>query len=181
MTISKTQVFTAESNGAQMTATIDRCAWMHPAYGLQLTVKMGNSCPGTLNNKALRFELATIEDIQQMLKGIRVVACKECAEPVFDPATVLVNGQGKCFPCVMKELDAELEESTRLDADDIAQRDAKYKKEGCTHRVEAWVHPASGDDWRVSFWIIDPTDEAIQEILRKETSQVLDDYTLFKL
>jgi hypothetical protein len=81
----------------------------------------------------------------------------------------------------MKQLRAELDESTQKENDEISKLDAKYKKKGYTHRVEAWIHPASGDDYSIAFWIQNPTVEEIQKVIRKKKSQVLDDYKMVEL
>ncbi|WP_095158280.1 hypothetical protein [Pseudomonas sp. Irchel 3E13] len=181
MTISKDQSFTAVYNGVEFTATIDPCSWMYPGYGVQLTVKLQNGSTGSLNNKPLSFNTATTDDVQKMLSGVRLLACKTCDSSCFDPASVKTNQDGKCYSCIMRELRAELDADTQNENAEIAKLDAKYKKQGCTHRIDAWIHPARGDDFSISFWMKNPTVEEIQATIRKNKSTVLDDYNLVAL
>lgn len=181
MTISKDQSFTAVYNGVEFIATIDPCSWMYPGYGVQLTAKLQNGSTGTLNNKPLSFDAASTCDVQKMLSGVRLLACKTCGDSCFDPATVKTNRDGQCNKCFMDQLRAELDADTQKENANIAKLDRKYKKQGCTHRIEAWIHPARGDDFSILFWMKNPTVEDIQTTIRKQKSTVLDDYKLIEL
>jgi hypothetical protein len=59
---------------------------------------------------------------------------------------------------------------------------AKMKKQGYTHRFDAWVHPARGDDYSiVGFTKFEPTAGEMAQILKRKGSQVLTDYQVSEL
>lgn len=63
----------------------------------------------------------------------------------------------------------------------LVKDDAKHKAKGFTHRVMAWVHPASGDDYQMIIWMVNPSDADIVAQLKKKKSTVTNDYKLIVL
>lgn len=80
------------------------------------------------------------------------------------------------------ELRADIERLDREIAASVAKEDADAKQQGFTHKCEAWVHPASGDDRQVAFYqkgVI--TDADARAFLKRRRSQVLDDFKVTAL
>ncbi len=172
---------TREVAGAILTAEVSPCSWMYPTYGFQISVVMAEGGKAYVLEKELAFADASIDDMQRLLGTIGVIPCIKCRKPAFNPDTVQTNREGKCEQCFMTELNAEFEKEREKDARRMAKNDAKYKKQGYTHRVDAWIHPGRGDDESVTYYMKDPTDEAIRAQLRKNGSIVLDDYKIVQL
>ncbi|ABO59819.1 hypothetical protein Bcep1808_6932 (plasmid) [Burkholderia vietnamiensis G4] len=168
--------------GVELAATVDPCSWMYPGYGLQISVMMDGGGKAHLNQKSLAFEQATESDVKTLLEGVRIVPCKQCSKPAFDPTSVSTNREGECESCFMAKLNAEFAASQEKERKKLAKLDAKYKRQGFTHRVDAWIHPSGGgDDRQVSYYMTDPTDEQIKKELKKSGSCVLDDYKVIPL
>lgn len=174
----KDQPFTAKCGDHTLLASVSPCSWMHAGYGLQLRVEIeGARGHVFLHDKARPFEGATLKHALDMLAAVRIIPCKTCGQPAFDPAAVKTNRDGQCEVCFMQALTADLEQDQAKEQKKIARLDAKRKAEGFTHRVDAWIHPArGGDDYQMSMWMKDPTTEAIQNELKKQRSVILTDY-----
>lgn len=172
---------TREVAGAILTAEVSPCSWMYPAYGFQISVTMEGGGKACVREKDLAFADASTGDMQRLLETIGVISCVKCGKPAFNPDTVQTNREKKCERCFMSELNAEFEKDREKEARRIAKADAKYKKQGYTHRVDAWLHLGSGDDKPVTYYMKDPTDEVIRAQLRKNRSIVLDDYKIVEL
>lgn len=165
-----------EIAGAILTAEVSPCSWMNPTYGFQISVTMSEGGgKAYVHEKELAFADATVGDMSRLLETIGVIACVKCGKPAFDPDTVRTNREKQCERCFMAKLNAEFEEGRKKEARRTAENDAKYKKQGYTHRVDAWIHRNDGDDVAVSYYMQDPTDAQIRAKLRKARSVVLDD------
>lgn len=171
-----------EVAGAILTAEVSPCSWMYPNYGLQISVTMSDGGgKAYVHEKELAFGDATVGDMGRLLETIGVISCVKCGKPAFNPDTVKTNREKQCERCFMSELNAEFEKERKKQADRMVKNDAKYKKKGYTHRVDAWLHRDSGDDVQVSYYMKDPTDDVIRAQLRKDRSIVLDDYKIVQL
>jgi hypothetical protein len=156
---------------------------MYAQYGTQVSVIMAGSGRASIIDKGLLLENAKVEDLQRMLDQVGIVSCKKCGKPAFDTATVNTNRDGECEACFMERLNAECAKATEKENKRFAKLDEKHKKQGFTHRVDAWIHPeAGGDDRQVSFYVKgEPTNELIQKQLKKSRSSKLDDYMVVEL
>lgn len=80
----------------------------------------------------------------------------------------------------LEDMNAEL---ARLDAKIAAEDDRQNhdaKKKGFTHRFNGWIHPTSGDDRQVSYYIVgEPTLADVHRFLRR--SVVKTDYEVVLL
>lgn len=171
-----------EVAGAILTAEVSPCSWMYPMYGFQISVTMSDSGgKAYVHEKELAFADATVGDMRRLLETIGVISCVKCGKPAFDPNTLKTNREKKCERCFMGALNAELEKEREKEVRRMAENDAKYKKQGYTHRVDAWLHRNDGDDVAVSYYMKDPTDAQIRAKLRKARSAVLDDYKIVQL
>ncbi|MBK3468754.1 hypothetical protein [Pseudomonas sp. MF6776] len=81
----------------------------------------------------------------------------------------------------MAELNAAFEKETKKEDAKLKRDDAKFKARGYTHRVHAWIHPASGSDYELMMWMINPTQEEITSELKKKKSVDTTDYKLIEL
>ncbi|WP_176000295.1 hypothetical protein [Burkholderia vietnamiensis] len=178
----KKESVSREVAGAILKAEVSPCSWMNSKYGFQIKVTMSDGGGNAfVHEKELAFADATVGDMSRLLETIGVISCVKCSKPAFDPDTVRTNREKKCERCFMGELNAEFEKGREKAARRMAKNDEKYKKQGYTHRVDAWIHRDAGDDVAVSYYMKDPTDAQIQAELRKARSVVLNDYKLVQL
>lgn len=174
---------TKEVEGVQLTASISPCSWMYDNYGLQLSVAMqGGGGTVTVHDRSTRFASATSADAERLFDMVRICKCKRCGSPAFDPQSAKTNRNGLCEHCFMQDLRKQFEKATQAESRKLARPDAKHKKEGCTHRVSAWIHPEDGDDYQMEFWLKNaPTEAQIKALLKRNGSTVLDDYQIVAL
>lgn len=167
----------------ELAAAISPCSWMYPGYGFQIMVTMEpNGGSGSLINKPLAFEKATESDVRTLLDGVRITPCRKCGKPAFDPTSISTNRASKCEACFIAELNAEFAQATERENRKLQRLDIKYKGQGYTHRVDAWIHPVrGGDDRQISFYMVDPNEKQIKAEIKKSGSGVLDDYKIIPL
>lgn len=181
MSLPRDTVITAPCGEHTLKATISPCSWMHSNYGLQLGVTIDELAgEAFVHTKAVTFEQATEADALALLAPVKVIACAACGGPTFDRTTVDfgTNAEGHCHKCFMKKLNEEYAASEAAEEAELRELDAQHLAEGYTHRVDAWLHPAQGDDEQVSFWMQNATDKAVKKELKAMGSQVLDDYKI---
>lgn len=173
-------MLTREIDGVVLTLEISPCSWMYPNYGLQVQVTMENNGGNVyLLDKAVKFENATEADLNRLFDRVKLVKCKICGKPAFDPTAAETNRDGKCETCFVGQLRKQFEKDQKKEDQRMAKLDAKYLKKGYTHRVDAWIHPAAGEDSMVTFYTQgEPSKDLIAAQLRKARSTVLDDYTV---
>lgn len=77
---------------------------------------------------------------------------------------------------------AALDACAASDAE-VAQRDVRMKREGWTHRVTAWSHPAAGgDDFMFDVYFVGkPTKKQIEKQFRDAGSCVFNDFQVVVL
>lgn len=172
-----------ELGGAKLSADISPCSWMYPDYGLQLSITMEGGGRAYVLNKNLTFETASEKDALAMCQLVKIVPCKCCGKPAFEPKSVQTNRETKCEECFMAKWTKEVEELQKKEAASLLRRDKKHLKLGYTHRVTASIHPAAGgDDYLVDFYVQGkPTKASIQAMIKKRGSVVLDDYSVSDL
>lgn len=179
--LSRNQKFTAIQGDVELTAEISPCVFMYQGYGLQLTVTLPKGGNTIVARKDIPIETATEQDCQALLESVRVLPCNVCQKPAFDPSSCSTNRDGKCESCFMAELNAAFEKETKKEDAKLKRDDAKFKARGYTHRVHAWIHPASGSDYELMMWMINPTQEEITSELKKKKSVDTTDYKLIEL
>lgn len=185
MAIAQNFIHSWEIDGNKLSASISPCCWMNDGYGLQIRIDFQAEHGGSayLHNKKLKFSEATEQDMIDMCNQVKLVPCKTCGKPAFDPSVVDTNRDGECEACFMAALTKEYEASRKKEAAALARRDRNRAKQGYTHRVTAWVHPSKGgDDYMVDIYSLGkPSKALITSELRKMGSRVLDDYTIVEL
>lgn len=170
-------------HGVRVKAEVSPCSWMYKHYGFQFEYKDNEGySQGYILRKSLAEKDATAADVQDMLDtGLTLQACESCGvQYLFNE---LHNHRGqKCKKCHETECRAELEKALEREAAVERKHDARMKKQGYTHKVNAWIHPARGDDHEVSYYFVGkPSDEKVKTLLRKEGSQILTDYEVIAL
>lgn len=174
-------VLTREIHGSKLSLQVSPCCWMHRNYGLQVQVVLDGGGSVYLHDKELLFENATLADLERMFDKVKLIPCKTCGKPAFDPGSVDTNRGGECEQCFMAALNADLEKAQKKEQRRMERLDAKRKQEGYTHRVDAWIH-AGGDDKQIAYYVKGkPTKKQIHDLLRKEKSRELNDYTVITL
>lgn len=176
----------SEPAGCVLSSEVSPCSWMYRNYGLQIQVllRYNDADFGSvyLLRKDLPFEQATTADVQALVDQVKLVPCNNnCGKPAFSPTTAKTNRSGKCESCFRQELDREYQAELALEKARQAREDAKFKAKGYTHRVTAWVHPASGDDYSIEIYAVNPSPAMIRDQLKMKRSVRLDDYTIVAL
>lgn len=170
-------------DGVLLRAQIEENVFIYRHHRLGIRVSMVSDDGTVLNACSVTDGSKTSHDynsrdIESLLGKVKIIACKECGEPAFDPSAVETNRNGLCEKCFMDDLNKEFKKESEKERKKVAYRDAKKKAEGFTHRITAWIH-AGGDDRQVDFYTnAEPTKKQIQALIRKEGSRVLDDYTV---
>lgn len=187
----KGKMFTRVVDGHELTAEISPASWMYQGYGLQLRVKLADAGGGAhggdayLNDKSVDGSQPTEQQVMDLFSKVGLCKCSKrgCKRMAFDPATASTNRDGKCEACFMEKLNADLQKSQEKQRKKDAERDAKMKAEGYTHKVVAWVHPkGGGDDFQLIMHTMGkPTDASIKARLRKAGSVIDTDYKVTEL
>lgn len=162
-----------------MVASISPCSWLYPDYGLQIQVCIPKSGSAYLHIKK-RFDECVDADFDELCSKVKLVACKTCGKPAFDPEAVDTNRDGECEDCFLAALNAEYQKSLLKEKKKLARRDKSMLVKGYQYRVTAWIHPAAGgDDYMVDIYFAEkPTPKAIKKHLANAGSCVFDDYTI---
>jgi hypothetical protein len=170
---------TTECNGTQLTAEVSPCVWMYPAYPLQIRINMAGGGNAFKVHKGLTWGTATEEDVVALAESVSVCACSRCGKPAFDPATVETNRGGLCESCFMADLTATYQKEVEKEMQAVRAEDDKMRADGFTHKVEAWIHPAQGDDYQIDFYVTSrPLDDTIVAMLARRGSAVPSDYVI---
>lgn len=175
-------VLTRELDGVPLSLNVSPCSWMYPTYGLQVQVTMAGGGNVYIHDKTLPFEKATEADLNQMFDQVRLVACTRCGKPAFDPSAHKTNRAGLCEACFVADLDVEFKKAQETENTRMKRMDAKRKKEGFTHRVDAWIHPKrGGSDYQIAIYVKGEPSEAFIKAELGKKSSVTTDYTVTKL
>jgi len=170
---------TRQVGGVTLTCYVALCSW-NSGEGVHLVVEYESGGKRHLNDPNLDVEDATDADYQRLLDSVQIAPCKTCGAPAFDNSWQPTNRDGDCERCFHKIIDAELEQGLAKEAKKLAKLDAKYKAQGFTHRVEAWIH-RNGDDKQISLWMQNPTQAQIRAELKREGSLDLTDFKTIEL
>lgn len=174
--------------GVRLEGEVSPCVFMYPGYPLQVRVTLRRK-PGESLGDAYAADrtktagTATEADAARLLEAVRIVPCRRCAAPAFDPATIETNRAGRCEACFLSDLEVEFAAAREAERQDLAAHDRRRKGEGMTYRVSAWVHPEAGGDDDLVHWYFAaaPTDAQVRTLLREAGSAVLDDYRVIPL
>lgn len=188
MKLKKNTVLTGNLSGTEgmqpvpYKAEVSPCSWMYSGYGLQLRVEIEGGGWATVNDKSIQFEDADEDQAKGLIGKLKLCPCKKCSSPAFDPSTCSTNREGVCERCFLKQLQADCEAAQAKEEKKLKRKDARLKLQGFTHRIDAWIHPASGgDDYQVSIWMVNPTEKDIHKELRKAGSCEVNDFKMIEL
>lgn len=164
-------------NGEQVIFRVSPCSWMHKGYGLQVGLSMKENAVNA-ESEFIRDESyeATDKPMEELDRAGRAFAEKWLAEN----GTALLHEHVAKWQAAKDEFDKEFAEEDKKAAAAQKRADARYKKKGYTHRVNAWIHPSQGDDFQsVSYVMGEPSEKDIAQILRR--SEVKTDYVVTAL
>lgn len=182
MAIKQDYIHEWEIDGHKLKARVSPCVWMYAGHVLQIQIELEEGGSASMQDKTVTWENTTEQHIIDLCNKVKLVPCKTCGKPAFDPSVVSTNREGECEDCFIKAIRKRLDEAQAREIAKIAQRDKRKLKEGYTHRVTAWIHPDRGDDYQMDiYWGKKPTKAMIQRELQKAGSRVLDDYQVFDL
>jgi Zn-finger nucleic acid-binding protein len=172
-------------SGLQLVGEVSPCVFMYRGYPLQvgISLRSGDSlCDKIfLKDPSKNAETYASEDVERLLDLIQILPCPCCGFSAIDPSVNGVELQ-QCESCRMAELHAELEKGLEKERKALAKEDAKMKKKGMVARVDAWVHPPAGDDYEITWYFSKrPTDANVKDLLKKQRSDVLDDFRIVDL
>lgn len=169
-------------HGIELKVSVSPCSWMNEGYGLQVEYTSADRrSHGFIGDKKFDQANATKENVVEMLQThLTLQDCGTCKLPcLIDPKS---NRGTSCEKCFMKALRSEWDKEDALEEKKLEAEIAKMKKQGYTHRVAMWIHPASGDDYQMDVYTKgEPTTERIQDTLKKKRSKVLTDYQVIPL
>lgn len=163
------QDFTVNHNGVTVFASVSPCSWMYPNYGMQVQVATKkNACnaESELIKWSTPFDQSSDADVTT-----HIIAFMNAG------GVAKLEQKVVSWAVESKKLRAEIDRAEVRAKARAAKYAAKMKAEGYTHRVLAWVHPASGDDYQVEFFSKrQPTDAEIVKLLKNRRSQVTNDF-----
>lgn len=157
--------FVIKHEGRDIYVEISPCSWMYPGYGLQL--KMAGK-PNAYNAEAVFDRDPAIRadtiPVKEMVELAKIQARKWLTEnnvAELDEKVVKWAKDSAKLDAAIKKEQAK-EEKARM------KRLTKNQAAGYTHVVDAWIHPASGDDYRTEVCTKGiPTTDDIKRILSK--------------
>lgn len=163
-------------------AAVSPCSWMYAGYGLQIAVSLPDGGKTYVHRRDLPFERATEGDVRGLLDSVRIIPCKKCGSPAFDPADAGSRRDGECEPCSQAEARAALNREQQAETIRRLKIDAERRKDGFTHRIDAWIHrDEGGDDGHVCVYMRNPTANEIRKLLVMEGSLDPNDYCVCPL
>lgn len=181
--LSKDHTKTWQVGGSTLVATVSPCSWMYSGYGLQISVEMNDKHGGNavVHLKEKDFKDCDEKDFDALCEKVKIIPCKTCGKPAFDPTSVSTNRDRDCESCFMVKLDAEFEKAQELEDKRQVKDDLKMFKKGYRFRIKAWVHAGGDDRVMLIYFVAKPTKAEIEKELKKAKSRVTDDWTAFEL
>jgi hypothetical protein len=174
--------------GIMLEGEVSPCVFMYPGYPLQLRVTLRRQRGESLGDayavdRSKTAATATEADAARLLEPVRIVSCRRCAAPAFDPDTIETNRAMLCESCFLSDLEAEFAKAQEAERQELAEHDRRRKHEGMMFRVSAWVHPEQGgdDDLVHYYFAAAPTDEQIRALLGEAGSALIGDYRVIPL
>lgn len=175
------------ADATTLQAEVSPCVFMYPGYPLQVQVtfqqKDGRSGGSArVVDRQLNCDTANDGDVARLLACVATMRCKRCSALAFDPATVETNRAGLCEQCFLSDLQASVDKAMEEERRLLADQDRRMKAKGMRFRVTAWIHDDEGDDSQVDWYFpVQPKEERIRALLRKEGSDILDDFQVIEL
>ncbi len=177
-----------------ITVSISPCSWMYANYGLQLHFKLPHdyATPNGGHFEVLKKPWATLDeaDFQSMVDAMAarlatggVTVCASCGGSAWNRAMFPSQYRDeRCERCFMAELQKQFDADSQKQTAAQARKDARQKAKGFNFRVDAWVHPTSGDDKQVGCYMqAEPSKDDMAKLLKAQRSNVLTDYKVLPL
>ena len=175
---------TRQVGSTTLSLEVDPRSWLFPDHGVQVIIHLVGEAVhnGYIYDPALWVEQATEADLLRMLESVKLVPCRRCTAPAFDPATVRTTHQGLCHVCYVGGLAAQVTAHPAPQDAEEYPLDTEQRAAGMTHRVDAWVH-GSGDEVSLLtlYFAGEPPPGSIRQALEDAGSTVLDDYEVVPL
>ena len=162
--------FKVKFEGKTVYGSVSPCSWMHPHYGMQVQLSLKKDAANR-ESEFLTWDTAYAKSSDADIK-------KHLSKFFNDGGLAkLVTASTK-----LKEWEAKHAAERKAELAKIAKKDSLQKKKGHTHKLVAWVHPRSGDDYQiVSYLPTKPTKPFIANLLTKKGSTVVTDYSVKSL
>lgn len=185
----------AKAGAVPVFVKVSPCSWMHAGYGLQLQFKLpsdpreGNSGEFVVVAKKPWAEItradydAGIAGMVAKIANGGTAKCPQCGAVTWS-RKVFHNQyrDDRCEGCFLKGLHEEFDAAQRKMSEAIKAEDERRKKQGYTHKVDAWIHPSSGDDFQVTwYWKGEPDLKEVARMIKKKRSTVLTDFKVTSL
>lgn len=166
-----------EHDGEKVFVAVSPCSWMNKHYGLQVKISLK---PDAVNAES-EFVIDKTFDAHDMPRAETYRAGKALGEKwIAENGTALLHARVAEWAANAAKLNEELAKIDKREAAALKRRDSRYKRQGFTHRVTAWIHPEHGDDFqRIAYVQSAPTPLEIAGILKSST--VGDDYVVTAL
>jgi hypothetical protein len=184
--LKQTDSITLIIDGTEVSSWLPPYLWMYPNPTAKLAIDAridgGKGGSARLTSDKL-FSEVTEGDVRELLAKTKIIQCKKCGKPAFDPSGMDTNREGMCEQCFLEKLNAEYKKAAAKESKRKAAKDKRMFTKGYRFRIEAWIHPAAGgDDYTLEMYSVGGMSKAeIQRELKKEGSRKLDDYTVTKL
>ncbi len=168
---------TIDHEGEQVFFSVSPCSWMYPNYGLQVGISLTQNAVNAVSEFIIDKGVeATNRPMQELDDAAKVMVEKWLSEN----GTKILHEKAAKWKVAAAEFAAESEKENKRMAAAQKRSDARHKAKGYTHRVDACIHPAHGDDYLTSTYVVCTPDKAqIDKILR--SSVVKDDYVVTEL
>ena len=166
-----------EHNGEQVFFSVSPCSWMYPRYGLQVGISLTQDGVNAETEFVLDKGFDAIDKpMQHLNEAARTMVEKWLAEN----GTAPLHDLRAKWQAAKAQFAVEIEKDEKRTAAAREREDKRYKAKGYTHRIDAVIHPAHGDDHlSVSYVAGIPTEEDIARILF--SSVVKSDYVVTEL
>lgn len=151
---------------------ISPCSWMYPGYGLQIQIA---SKPNACNAESVfdRDQMVNVSTVEA--KDLVTIARRQARKWLAENDVTELDAKIAKWAEASVQFDAAIKKEQEKDAKARIKRLTKRQTQGYTHVVDAWIHPATGDDYRTEACTMGiPTTADIKRILSK--SQVKTDF-----
>ncbi len=172
--------------GVKLRAEVSPCVFMYESYPLQIKITLHRRRKSLGDayavDRARTASTYTKADVERLLDCVRIVPCPRCPAPAFDPATVETNRGGLCETCFLNDLETAYTVEVEAERRKLAARDRRMKQRGMAVRISAWVHPETGDDYQLDWYLpARPSSVEVRRKLLEAGSTLVHDYAIIIL
>ena len=166
-----------EHKGETVFYEVSPCSWMYKGYGLQVRISMKERAV----NAESEFLLDKTTDAHGVAPDkLEAKAALTVAEWLKTNGTKPLHESVAKWARISAEFEQKFADEEKKTAERIKRTDARRKREGYTHKLDAWIHPARGEDFMITVYGKQLfTKEDIADQLRAST--VKNDYAITEL